>query len=111
MGVVTVTAFTDTRREAIELEKDVGGLLAKAGAAVKAVKVTALTESGSNYKAQVQFLGDMTAIVEDLTLEDLACSIWDTLGDYCWLHIFVSDGKDELQEKFSKADYRDLMGE
>lgn len=112
MGVATITAYTESRREAVEIEKDAGAVLVEAGAKVEKVNVLKLEQGDyGKYVAKVQFLGEFADVIAESSLSDLACEIWSKVGDYCWLHIFVTDGKDEVQEKFDRSDYRELMGE
>lgn len=112
MGIATITAYTDSRREAVEIEKDAGAALTEAGAVIDRVEVVKLGEGDyGQWSAKVQFHGKMEEVLTGTTLEDLACEIWLKVGGYCWLHIFVAEGQEEVQDKFAKAEYKDLMGE
>lgn len=107
MGVATLITYTDTEREAVTAHDAMKEALEKNGGEIHQHRVLDRVKQSGNWKSKVQFIGDFTGVIEDATCEDLAIQVWDSLGDYCWLSVTVTDGE-TISEKFTRGDYNEI---
>lgn len=106
MGIATVTVYGDSRRDAAVAEREAAVVLMEAGAQIERVEV--LEQAGN--KLKIRFHGDMEEVITGSTLEDLVSSLWLKIGGYCWTHVSIHEGGEDIQEKFDRGDYRELIG-
>ena len=108
MALLTVTAYIEAKSDGIAVQDAVVGYLNENGIEASTVKGQ-LDDKGDRYHLKVRAQLAPGVEDEEIAPDDLAIAIWESLGEYAWLHI-ATQGKEAMSEKYAREEYQELMG-